>query len=101
MSTILTTRNPNQEDLRVGVVKNFFIHTPQIRMDAASAADSITLELYQLPHAFANVYWYQDHPMKLCRFKNGIVMDIYDNGGPFISLNGWSIYGLLSWTFMT
>ena len=74
MSTILTTRNPNQEDLRVGVVKNFFIHTPQIRMDAASAADSITLELYQLPHAFANVYWYQDHPMKLCRFKNGIVM---------------------------
>ena len=43
-------------------------------MDAASAADSITLELYQLPHAFANVYWYQDHPMKLCRFKNGIVM---------------------------
>ena len=44
-------------------------------MDAASAADSNTaLELSQLPHALPNVHWYQDHPWKLCRFKNGILM---------------------------
>ena len=44
-------------------------------MDAASAADSnTTLELSQLPHALTNVHWYQDHPRKLCRFKNGILM---------------------------
>lgn len=65
--TILTTRNPNREKLHVEVVKFFLlIHTPHIRMDAASAADSnTTLELSELSHALANVHWYQNHPIKL------------------------------------
>ena len=64
LSGILTSRHPQVQDVRVGIIENFLIHTPEIKQ-----ADG---ENFQQPHVLAYVKWYQDHPQKF--FSNGIVL---------------------------
>ena len=65
LSGILTSRRPQVQDVRVGIIENFLIHTPEIKQ-----ADG---ENFQQPHVLAYVKWYQDHPQKFF-FSNGIVL---------------------------
>ena len=67
LSHILTSRCPTIEDIRVGMIQNFLIHTPEIKQDGDDSNSN------KQCHALAYVTWYQDHPRKLF-FMNGIIL---------------------------
>ena len=74
-------RTPHEDDLRVGIVQFFILHTPHIRKDIVVNATALTnVELLKEPHILAKVSWLQDHPRKLMKYKNGIIMaaTVYD-----------------------
>ena len=57
LSGILTSTRPQVQDIRVGVIENFFIHTPKLKQ--RNADNNVIL---QQPHLLASIKWYQDHP---------------------------------------
>lgn len=69
LSGILNSRLPCKQDIRVGIIENFLLHTPKIKK-ASQDGDS---QVSQVAHLIACVKWYQDHPQKFF-FGNGIVL---------------------------
>ena len=74
MSGVLL-RTPREDYLRVGIVQFFIWHTPHIQTAIAT-----NVELLKEPHILAKVFWLRDHPTKLMKFNNGIIMaaTVYD-----------------------
>ena len=67
LSGILTSRRPTMEDIRVGIIEKFLLHTPEIKQTNGDNSRIIM----QQPHVLASVKCYQDHPQKYY-FGNGI-----------------------------
>lgn len=57
----ILTRLPTSDDVRVGIIQSYFLHTPLIANQESK------------PHLLAQVDWLQDHPCKFL-LKNGIVL---------------------------
>ena len=71
----LSTDTPQENDLRIGIIQFFFLHTPHIKKDTAANTAMISdSELVKKQHIFAKVFWLSDHPRKLVEYKNGILM---------------------------
>ena len=68
LSRILTSMRPQVQDIRVGVIENFFVHTPELKQ--RNADNNVIL---QQPHLLASIKWYQDHPQNFF-FGNGSVL---------------------------
>ena len=76
LSGILSSRQPSVDDVRVGVVEYFMLHTPALKSDkstpgTSSCCQNVASEPKK--HLLAHVKWYQDHPQKFV-LGNGIVL---------------------------
>jgi len=74
-SGILTTTSPTCDDVRVGAVKYFLLHTAKIKIDNVDS-ENCTINK---THILARIQWNQDHPRKF-HFGNGIIISssVYD-----------------------
>ena len=66
----IVTSNTSMEDVRVGIIEHFLLHTPTLK------AETDGLQSYEYKkedHLLAYVNWYQDHPQKFY-MSNGIVL---------------------------
>ena len=66
---ILTSRNPSQDDIRVGMVQYFLLHTPSVRV----STDEEAVRTTEKAHILAKINWFQDHPQKYL-LGNGIIL---------------------------
>ena len=64
-SGILSSRKPIGDDIRVGTIQYFLLHTPLLKVAQG--------EEVQKPHILAQIDWYQDHPRKFS-MGNGIIL---------------------------
>ena len=71
-SSSILSSNPTMNDVRVGTIEYFLLHTQTIKI--AIAGDSATTEnnykTTKQDHLLASMKWYQDHPRK----NNSIVL---------------------------
>ena len=66
---ILTSRKPSQDDIRVGMVQYFLLHTPSVTVSTDGEAACTT----EKAHILAKINWFQDHPQKYL-LGNGIIL---------------------------
>lgn len=65
-SSILDSRSPFGDDVRVGVIQYFLLHTPVLK--SLDKGDQV-----QKTHILAQIEWYQDHPFKFS-LGNGVIL---------------------------
>ena len=65
-SGILDSRSPSGDDIRVGVIQYFLLHTPVLK--SPDKDDQV-----QKTHILAQIEWYQDHPRKFS-LGNGVIL---------------------------
>lgn len=68
-SGILTSRTPSSEDIRIGSIQYFLLHTPIVTECYNQESNTTT----EVAHILAEIEWSQDHPQKF-HLGNGVII---------------------------
>ena len=81
MTGVLSTITPCEDDLCIGIVQYFILHTPHIRPDFVTSDTPMTNLNSLKKHILAKVFLLQYHPRKLSKYRNSIIMaaTVYDS----------------------